>query len=181
MSAISVQINNAEVTARLAAIQLAINDLSPAMEIGARLWLNRITRGFRAGTDPWGKSWAPLKQRRGQPLRDTGRLRNSIVAESDPRGFSIGTNTCYAIVHQFGATVRADQPAGRRSLCGYTTKGAKMLRWRTRDGHWHSAKEVEIPRRAFFPITEAGNLDPPGDWIDELLATLQRHIEGAAQ
>lgn len=169
-----------ELAAVLARINAALSDLQPAMEIGARLWLNRIQLGFRAGRDPWGNRWAPLRQRRGQPLRDTGRLQRSFTTRSDATGFSIGTNTCYAIAHQFGATVRADQPAGRVSLCGYVTKGSPFLRWRTRDGKWHAAKQVTIPRRAMLPITEGGTLALPQDWVDDLAQTLERHIMGGA-
>lgn len=167
--------------ALLNAVRSALTDMSPAMEVAGRVWQSNTQQGFRQGVDPWGKRWRPLRSRRGQPLRDTGRLQRSIVARSDPKGFDLGSNVCYLIAHQFGAVVRADQPAGRASLCGYVTKGSRYLRWRTRDGKYHAAKQVTIPRRAVLPITEQGNIDPPKDWITDLVQTVNDYLSDSLQ
>jgi phage gpG-like protein len=64
---------------------------------------------FEAGTDPYGTPWAPLKAREGQPLLDTGRLRNSFAPRGAARrvsatesGFFITSNVAYAVFHQDG-------------------------------------------------------------------------------
>lgn len=61
-----------------------------------------VHESFEKSITPDGKKWAPLKVRRGQPLRDTGRLLASITPRSSASGFSVGTNVIYAAVHQFG-------------------------------------------------------------------------------
>jgi len=62
----------------------------------------QIALEFRQGVDPDGKPWAPLKFRRGQILRLTGRLANSFTATVTSNGFRVGTNVEYAHFHQQG-------------------------------------------------------------------------------
>lgn len=62
-----------------------------------------IREGFATSTDPYGKPWAPLKMRSGQPLRDTGGLQSSwhrrfVTAE----GFVVESGKAYAAYHQGG-------------------------------------------------------------------------------
>lgn len=78
--------------------------------------LEQVDLGFAESRDPYGRRWQPLKHRRGQPLRDTGRLQRSFNrnSSSDPDGFSIGTNVIYANVHQFGHTFAARRQAVTR-------------------------------------------------------------------
>lgn len=64
--------------------------------------IEQIDAGFASSRDPYGQRWQPLKVRRGQPLRDTGRLQRSFSGSSDPNGFKVGTDVVYANVHQFG-------------------------------------------------------------------------------
>lgn len=71
-----------------------------------------VKHGFATSTAPDGKSWAPLAAKRGrdkkgtkgQPLRDTGRLMNSLsrVPVVGGSGFTYGTDVSYAPYHQFG-------------------------------------------------------------------------------
>ncbi len=64
--------------------------------------LTQVQLGFKASKDPNWQDWAPLKQRDGMPLRDTGRMANSFTSRPTLRGFEIGTNTEYAKFHQYG-------------------------------------------------------------------------------
>ena len=69
---------------------------------------------FEKQVDASGKGWKPLRpatlaRRRKGPgvggvriLQDTGRLKSSIVAESNRDEAIAGTNTLYAATHQFG-------------------------------------------------------------------------------
>lgn len=68
----------------------------------------------------------------------TGTLRRSIVVDRSrlPREVSVGTGLRYADTHELGATIRA-----RRSA---------LLRWRTPEGQWRSARSVRIPARPFL-------------------------------
>lgn len=70
-------------------------------KIGTR-WVARIKANFRNGVDPYGNKWAPIHHRKGQPLLDTGRLRNSI--KHDVRGIDIYLTSplIYADTHNNG-------------------------------------------------------------------------------
>lgn len=69
--------------------------------IGVR-WVARIKANFRNSTDPYGVAWAAIYHRQGQPLLDTGRLRNSI--KYDVRGIDIYLTSplIYADTHNQG-------------------------------------------------------------------------------
>lgn len=69
----------------------------------------RLDAGFSAGTDPYGRGWAPLapatlrKGRHPPPLTDTRRLRSGTVAR--PRagaGVALLTGDAYGGYHQTG-------------------------------------------------------------------------------
>lgn len=92
---------------------------------------------FAESRDPYGNPWPALKVRQGQPLLDTGRLRNSISGRANGAvSFVVGTNVKYARLHNFGGTV--------------TAKSGKSLRFKV-GSRWVFAKSVTIPPRPFFP------------------------------
>ena len=70
-------------------------------EIGLK-FLNRVRQGFRTSTDPYGNQWPHLKQRRGQPLLDTGTLIKSIRFDVKNNILRIGTGVQYGTYHQNG-------------------------------------------------------------------------------
>lgn len=76
--------------------------------------ISLVALGFETGTAPDGSPWAPLKSRDGQPLRDTGRLMNSVATERAVKktktGFRIGTNVSYAGFHQEGTRTAPARP-----------------------------------------------------------------------
>jgi phage virion morphogenesis protein len=78
--------------------------------IGASLKDN-IRLGFVDSTSPYGEKWLPLKHRVGQPLVDTGRLRDSITYRASNDGVEVGTNVVYAAIHQFGGMAGRKQAA----------------------------------------------------------------------
>lgn len=174
-----VQIQDAKVSKALAGLAEATSNRRPALRAVNRRLLTLVRDGFRSGTDPWGRRWAPLAVRSGQPLRDTGRLRNSFVGRATDDEAVIGTNVCYAVVHQMGTTITAGKPSGN-NVCGYTPKGAPFLQFKT-PGGFVRKKSVEIPRRAMLPIDESGQATLPDTWSDAVLETLQTHIERASR
>lgn len=113
--------------------------------------------GFQRGVDPYDRPWKPLVSRVGQPLQDSGRLRNSVsgkaaVAVTD-RGFTISTDVLYAAVHQYGATIRAkNKPYLRFRVGGARPRG----HGRGATGGWVSKKVVTIPQRQFMPEEHLG-------------------------
>jgi phage gpG-like protein len=121
------------------------------MEGVGRAIRTQVELGFRGAKDPYGVAWAGLKFRAGTPLSNTRRLRNSITYQADEGGVTVGTNVCYAIVHQFGATITATPGVkGGTGLCGYQRKGKATLAFMT-PGGWVNAKQVTIPARPFMP------------------------------
>lgn len=135
---------------KLKAIEEAAQSMDLMDGIG-RAIRTQIELGFRATQDPYGQKWAGLKYRSGQPLSNTRRLRGSITPKPTKDGVTFGTNVCYAIVHQFGATIEATPgKKGGSGICGYQRKGAPVLAFPT-PGGWIRAKKVTIPARPFFP------------------------------
>lgn len=107
-----------------------LNDLTkPMRTIGAVLKSN-IQRSFRFSKDPYGNTWEQLqpywkysggkkKLRDGQPLRDTGRLMNSITYRANKNSAIVGTNVEYARTHQEGlngVTAREFMPSALHGL-----------------------------------------------------------------
>lgn len=74
-------------------------------QIGVR-WVARIKTCFQRGIDPYGQRWAPIHHRQGQPLLDTGRLRNSIKHNVRGTNLELASNLVYANNHQYGITVK---------------------------------------------------------------------------
>ena len=131
-------------------LQGRVRDLRPAMaEIGSTL-VDNIKLGFRDGSDPWGRAWEPLKHRDGQPLLDTGELRNSITFRAGKDRVEVGSNDVSGkvLMHQFGGVSK---------------------------GRFRGAT---IPARPFLPIRD-GSVDMPREWSDEIMDIVREHLEGA--
>lgn len=127
--------------------------------------LAELTRlHFHDGEDPYGVAWPAPVFRSGQPLRDTGRLMNSITHEADSQGVDVGTNVCYASVHQRGMTITAKPGQPGQNTCG-RRKGAPYLVFKGIGGQTIRAKEVTIPARPFLP-DERGL---PDSWQETVL------------
>ena len=74
--------------------------------------MNLVQQGLRENVGGWPSpsAWPRGYRRGGQPLRDTGRLRNSIAYRSSANGMAAGTNVKYARVLNRGGIIR---PRGR--------------------------------------------------------------------
>jgi phage virion morphogenesis protein len=147
-----------------------LRDAQPALEVVASSIKTNIKLGFRTGTAPDGARWRPLRHRSGQPLKDTGVLANSITHRTTKTEAEIGTNVCYGIVHQFGATVEAGKPP-HKTLCGLMTKGSPYLRFKGQGGKDIFAKKVVIPPRPFMPQDTL-----PDDWADDAMVRLAKAV-----
>lgn len=164
--------NDDELQRKLAALERAASDMRPALEVIGRTLITRIRLCFKLGIDPWGTPWAALKIRKGQPLVDTTRLRQSIKSQVSDTGLSIGTNlrsksgARYPAVHQFGAVIQA-KPGKRLAFAG--PNGTVIL-----------AKKVTIPARPFLPLRKDGVALPEG-WERDVENALRRHLINAAK
>ncbi|MBN8474410.1 phage virion morphogenesis protein [Sulfuritalea sp.] len=108
---------------------------------------------FVASASPYGVAWLPLKRRIGQPLRDTGRLMNSITHRVTGDSVEVGTNVGYAGFHQYGANAM-------RGHAGATQVG----------------RGAGIPARPFLPDASRGL--PPA-WGEEVRSIIAAHVGGA--
>jgi len=85
--------------------------------------VTQVKFGFEESRNPYGVAWQALKHRKGKPLLDTGRLRNSFTYELLPTGFRLGTNVVYARFHQYGTGGRK----AASSRLQVTTKKGKFI------------------------------------------------------
>ena len=99
-------------TQQLQALAAKIKKLGPnnqhirsGLQEIAALWENRIKANFRKSQDPYGNTWAEIKHRKGQPLLDTGMLRNSVSGEVRGLSIVLGSPLEYADKHQDGVHV----------------------------------------------------------------------------
>jgi phage gpG-like protein len=154
--------------AKLNALQAAAANMQPIFAvIGSRI-ANRIRLCFKLGIDPWGNPWQALKFRKGQPLRDTGRLQRSIVSKPDASGVTVGTNVLYAPTHQFGAEI-------------FPVK-AKRLVFPGPNGRLIFAKKVKIPARPFMPLRRASSVVVlPPSWSEDVVRALKTYFKKAAE
>ncbi len=136
----------AELQAKLKALASSKATKAISREVATEAGL-LVSEGFQQGMSPDGKPWAPLVVRSGQPLRDTGRLAASVTIKDTGAGFTAGTNTVYAGVHQHGAVITA-----KRARQLYS---AKL--------HIGFGKSVRIPARPFLPTGEL----PPA-WVERI-------------
>jgi phage virion morphogenesis protein len=162
------RINDGGAKAKLAALTKATSNMQPVYATIGRVLVNRIRLCFKLGIDPWGSPWAALKLRKGQPLRDTGRLNRSIAAQADDSGVTVGTNVSYAPTHQFGATI--------------VPKKAKRLVFPGPGGSLIFAKKVTVPARPFLPLRRSGaTVALPPAWSADVVRALKSYLRGAVQ
>lgn len=165
---ITVTVTDTGVAAKIRAMMAAGEQLEDLHKrIGAAL-VSNVQLGFKSGASPGGQSWAPLKIRKGQPLRDTGRLRSSITSSADGDGVTVGTNVDYAAVHQFGAVIHPKKAGGRLVFAN----GA---------GGMIFAKKVTIPARPFMPIDRSGAVDLPASYQRTVISRIRAHFLNAAK
>ena len=142
-------------------------DMAPLMaRIGAAL-VSLVQLNFRSSASPYGVSWAALKLRQGQPLRDTGALMNSITYQRETGsvviGPGFGPSSKGAAVQQFGATIKA-----KGKLLAFKPRGSSR---------WIFARQVKVPARQYLP-TRAQGL--PDAWVRSILSETAAYLMEAA-
>lgn len=151
-------------------------NLAPAMNrVGAR-FVQLVRRSFQTARSPNGERWEPLKSRKGEPLRDTGRLMNSIAYIASDTGVTVGTNVKYGIFHQKGAKLR--RPVNQ--VRAHATSGAFMSfakaekRKRFVRVSFSTVRQRILPARKFLP---EGVLPEP--WQTAIRQELVPHFKAA--
>ena len=169
--ALNVTLDSDQAETRMAEIEELLRDAN-ILPLAQRALGESVTENTRLafvdGASPYGERWAPLKLRSGQPLRDTGRLANSITWDAEDI-LRVGTNVCYASVHQFGATIKARPGDAGSNSCG-PRKGASFL-------HFNGifAKQVTIPARPFLPDSRG----LPEEWREDAEDAVTEEIREA--
>ena len=143
----------------------------------------QLAMGFRQSVDPYGQPWAKLRRRKGKPLLDTGRLRNSFTYSASPSGLRIGTNVVYAPHHQYGTGGRKSassrfQPVGPSGRF-MSRRAAGVKRGKNVQYLWHGFRRLnyaagggKIPARMMLPTADRGL----GNWRDPMRDAATRFI-----
>lgn len=178
MTGARVRVDDRVARAAFRALIAAATDMSDFFtEVGEDV-KNEADLAFRDSRSPFGIPWAPLslttRIRRitkiasnftqsgrirarvsgdAQPLRDTGRLAQSISVQAGPQSVDVGSNVEYAAVHQFGA---------RKGAFGANRRGSPIP--------WG-----DIPARPFLPVDENDEL--PADLNARIGQRFQDYIE----
>lgn len=167
---ITIEINDAQVSAALAKISAHLDDLSPLMNEIGLFMVESTKQRFDNTETPQGTAWAPrspttikhyqrTKQKFGPVLHKTGDLRQSIFHAYDATSVSVGTNLIYAAVQQFGAAQGAF--------------GAAIGRDKKGRDHFHHIPWGNIPARPFLGLSDGdrGNLvDTVEEWLAGIAA-----------
>lgn len=135
---ISVTIEDRQVRAELGRLAGRLKNLTPAMRGIGEIVRRSVEQNFAAGGRPekWEKSHR-VKEKGGQTLSDTGRLRRSFTVRGYPDRAEVGTNVKYAAIHQFGGVISA--------------RNRPYLRFKVGD-QWVTKRSVTIPARPFLMV-----------------------------
>lgn len=151
-----------------------------AVDAFARVIRTRIQLGFRMTKAPDGRPWARLNPffRRGQPLRNTGRLYGSIQTRRIGDAVVVGTNLTtpdgrynLGAIHQFGAFVTPKEGPGE------TYRGRLLGPIPTAGKGFVFLKHAEIPARPFMPLDKSGNVSLPPAWATSALQAMARALD----
>lgn len=146
---IDISVNTGSVQQALQRLQSSVADMAPLMNTLSATLLSTTQLNFMDQGNP---SWVPSvasRRRSGQTLSRSGRLRDSVTADSDSQRAMVGTNVVYAAIHQLGGKTRAHiiRPRHKKALAfgGLVRKSVN-----------HPGSD--IPARPFLPVDASGSL-----------------------
>lgn len=152
---------NDQLSPALNRLGAGLDDMTPAMQALAELWLVSTQDRVERGEQPDGAPLAPRSPVTleryaaqgfsfGRPLNRSGEMRQQLATESGPDFFRIGSNAIQAAVMQFGAS---------KGSSGSTSRGGPIP--------WG-----DIPARPFLGVSEEDEIN--------FLAELSEWLESAA-
>lgn len=158
--------------------RLVISAENPAeiMDDVAQYLLTATQQRFERETGPDGQKWKPLKARtaaqrvgrsRNSKRRGTanilvrsGRLKTSLSTRSDAASATVGTNSKYAAIHQFGGVIKQD--ARTQTLSLKRIRGTKKVQFAKAGAKGATerevtigAREINMPARPYLGINDA--------------------------
>ena len=139
-----VRIFKDEVSPALSKLDASLKRLAPILEAVGLQVVSFTQRTFR---DESLSAAAWPAKRDGSPsnLIQSGTLRRSIrITNIGASSVTVGTDRIYGAIHQFGGTIKPKD--GKRHLV-FSSGGVKYF-----------VKQVTIPARPFFPVTQSGEL-----------------------
>lgn len=155
---------------------------TPMLDIVGGRFVNLVRLNFRKGVDPYGKAWAKIHHRQGQPLRLNRILQNSFTSQVGNTGsehsVEVGTNTVYARLHQFGGQGKKAQVSAFSRI--QTMAWGKRIAPRQVQVKAHT-KTMNQKARPFLPNPDQGL---PEAWnksaTQAIIRTLNQVIGGSA-
>ncbi|MCM0018507.1 MAG: phage virion morphogenesis protein [Tagaea sp.] len=103
-----------DIGAKLDRLRRRLDDMIPVHDtIGDSLVASTLDR-FERGVDPKGAAWAPslrVLEGGGQTLIDRGHLRQSVHHRAERDRVTVGSNSFYAAIHQFGGKAGRNRAA----------------------------------------------------------------------
>ncbi len=135
MSGVTIEVDTKPVLHMLQRVAERLGDMTPVMRAIGAVVVNQTDEAFEQGQSPAGKPWKPsarVREKGGQTLVNTARLRLSFTSEASAKQVEVSTNVAYAAIHQFGGVIR---PKTRRACIGGNVR-----------------KSVTMPARPFLPF-----------------------------
>jgi len=128
VSGVTIEIDTKPVLHMLQRVAERLDDMTPVMRAIGAVVVNQTDEAFEQGQSPAGKPWKPsarVREKGGQTLIDSARLRNSITSEASAKQVEVGTNVIYAAIHQLGGVIR---PKTKKALAfgGIVRKSVTM-------------------------------------------------------
>lgn len=160
----TIEVDDQELTERLATLYARANDLTPLMGKISETLKAGVDRAFDTQTAPDGNPWKELSaltvMLRGVsgPILDRGTpggLVSSLQTEHGKDYAQVGTNKEYALIHQLGGTIRP--------------RKGKYLKVGKPGGPWTNLKQVTIPARPFLGLSDETRQDVLHDLTEYLL------------
>jgi len=157
VSGLSVTVDDGEAQAMFRRLASVADNMAPALDAIGQLIASSVRGNIASGTDYTGSPFVGLSEttldrrrkagKDAKPLRDTGRLMNSITHRVNGDSVAVFTDVVYAAAQQFG------------------NPGNRMF----------GKAAAPIPARPFFPI-RAGHADLQPDVIADMMEIASRHI-----
>lgn len=154
----TIKINSDSLDAKLAQIAEACQNREPLMRNLSEQLLDCVYENFEQQGRP---GWQPIT-RDGKILQDTGRLKNSIVAEHTNNSAKVGTNVEYAAIHQYG---------GKTKPHVIMPKTAKALKFNGVFAKKVNHPGSNIPARPFLSVTD-GDIEELKETVEDYLAKI---------